>query len=102
MGTPKRQYDLFTGAPPRSHHAEKLNPDAVINNLVKHALVKFGQNGAMAEEIADVTKLYDTQVSAALTELIYSGEARRTETKRLSRTKSWRTVYLALEKKVSL
>lgn len=102
MGGPKRQYDLFAGAPPRSHHAAQLNSDAAINNVVKQTLVRFGQNGGSAEEIADATRLRVTQVSAALTELVYCGEARRTEMKHRSRSNGWGTVYLSIENKKGL
>lgn len=95
MGIP-RQWTLFDGPPPKSHHAERLNPEAVICRTVLHEIVKRNATGAMVEEIADSTCLSIEQVSSALSELRLFGKVRKTEVKRITRAGSWRSVYVCI------
>lgn len=98
MGIP-RQADMFDGMPPKSHHAERLNSDAVICQKVKAELARRGLNGAMVEEVADALRMTCSQVQSAMSELKLFGEARKTEVKRRSRTGGWGSVYIIIARK---
>lgn len=95
MGVP-RQWDLFNGPPPKSHHAERLTSEAKMNTCVKLELQKYGNDGATAEQIGDALRILTTQASSALSELHLQGEVRKTEMKRRSRAGGWCSVYLAI------
>jgi hypothetical protein len=83
---------------PKSHHATKLNPDAIIANRVMTQVAREGKNGAMKDEVAVVLHLTPAQVSWALGELHKQGNIRRTEARRQTARKGWATVWVAVRR----
>jgi hypothetical protein len=94
------QYDIFSGAPPKSHHATRVNADAYIVKSVALALQESGANGLTAEEASIVCRIDRQQAQSALSEIRMFGQARKLEMKRTSSSGALCSIYIWTEKRI--
>jgi len=92
--------NLFDDTPEkRTHHAPKLNSDALRCNQVFEQLTQEGDNGASADEVASVLQLSRGQVGPALSELHDWGKVRKSEARRQTPSGGFATVWIAVKEK---